>query len=147
MTPAFIGRKQAHTNAEVSTSMIYSPSGDGDRAGLEAIQSDDSYLFLGVSQDHGTRRVALMIRQGAGDPRQGRVVAESPLPPRTPAVRLDLKISGGRLAAAYAIGKGAWRPLVSGFDATFLSTKTAGGFVGTVIGLANETEADKPPAP
>jgi xylan 1,4-beta-xylosidase len=138
--PSFIGRKQAHAIATVSTELRYTAERAGDRAGLVAMQSDDAYLFLGVQWLDGKQVVALTVRRNGQDPRQGRVVASAPLPQLGAGrpVYLKLSIDGGSLSAAYAVRKHAWKDLAVQHDATFLSTKLAGGFVGTVIGLYNE---------
>jgi xylan 1,4-beta-xylosidase len=136
--PAFVGRKQAHAIATVSTALRYTPDRDGDRAGLVAMQSDDAYLFLGVQREQGRDMVTLSVRTTAQDPRQGRVLARAPLSGAGQPVYLRLSIDGGVLAASYALRKDQWKRLATGVDATFLSTKLAGGFVGTVIGLYNE---------
>ncbi|WP_052025090.1 glycoside hydrolase family 43 protein [Asticcacaulis sp. AC466] len=147
-TPAFIARKQAHAIAEVSTALAdYEPDHDGDRAGLVALQSDDAYLFLGVIKVQGVRRVAVMRRETAGDPQSGRMVSSAVLPRCARTIRLRLKIDGGALSASYAWGEQGWKPLSPGGDATFLSTKKAGGFVGTIIGLENEANPSNRPAP
>jgi xylan 1,4-beta-xylosidase len=138
--PSFVGRKQAHAVATVSTELRYTAERAGDRAGLVAMQSDDAYLFLGVQWNDGKQSVTLDVRKTAQDPQQGRVVAVAPLDKRLAGkpVYLKLSIDGGRLNAAYALRKNAWKSLATGMDATFLSTRHAGGFVGTVIGLYNE---------
>lgn len=144
--PAFIARKQAHATAEVSTALDYEPEQEGDRAGLVALQSDNAYLFLGIIKLQGKRRVAVMRRETAGDPQAGRLVSSAVLPDGARTVRLRLKIDGGALGASYGWGRQGWKPLSPGGDATFLSTKKAGGFVGTIIGLANETNPPNRPA-
>jgi len=53
-------------------------------------------------------------------------------------IYLKLSIDGGTLQASYATRKNHWKPLGGQVDATFLSTRLAGGFVGTVVGLYNE---------
>lgn len=140
--PAFIGRKQAHAVATVSTALRYTADHDGDRAGLVAMQSDDDYLFFGVQRERGRQVLTLSARKTAQDPRQGRVLASVPLARQDGSaarpVYLKLSIDGGVLGAAYALRKDQWNSLAAGVDATFLSTKLAGGFVGTVIGLYNE---------
>ena len=138
--PSFVGRKQAHAIASVSTALRYQPERDGDRAGLVAMQSDDAYLFLGVQWRDGKQEVTLIIRKNAQDPQAGRVVSSAPLPARATGkpVYLKLSIDGGTLGAAYALRKDEWKSLVPAHDATFLSTKLAGGFVGTVLGLYNQ---------
>jgi alpha-N-arabinofuranosidase len=136
--PAFVGRKQAHAIATVSTALRYTADRDGDRAGLVAMQSDDAYLFLGVQREQGRDMVTLSVRKEAQDPQQGRVLARVPLAGAGQPVYLRLSIDGGVLGASYALRKDRWKRLATGVDATFLSTKLAGGFVGTVIGLYNE---------
>jgi alpha-N-arabinofuranosidase len=138
--PSFVGRKQAHAIASVSTALRYQPERDGDRAGLVAMQSDDAYLFLGVQWRDGKQEVTLRIRENARDPQAGHVISSAPLPAGATGkpVYLKLSIDGGRLGAAYALRKDEWKSLVPTHDATFLSTKLAGGFVGTVLGLYNQ---------
>jgi xylan 1,4-beta-xylosidase len=140
--PAFVGRKQAHAIATVSTEMRYTAEGPGDRAGLVAMQSDDAYLFFGVQRKGGGQAVTLSVRKNGKDPQAGRVLASVALPRQAGRaarpVYLKLSIDGGVLAASYAVRRNAWHKLATGVDATFLSTRHAGGFVGTVIGLYNE---------
>jgi alpha-N-arabinofuranosidase len=143
--PAFVGRKQAHAIATVSTELRYMAERRGDRAGVVAMQSDDAYLFLGVQLQDGRQAVTLSVRRNAQDPRQGRVLASAPLAVDSgragKPIYLKLSIDGGVLSASYALRKDQWQSLATGMDATFLSTKKAGGFVGTVIGLYNEQGA------
>ncbi|NWK95724.1 glycoside hydrolase 43 family protein [Sphingobium lactosutens] len=127
--PAFIGRRQQHHVATVSTTLDYRPEVDGDRAGLVAIQSDRSFLFFGLIQNGGTPRIALMAREGSDS---DRLIASTPIDPARP-VTLTLALDGGRMRASYVSG-GAERVLASDVDIDFLSTKQAGGFVGTIIG-------------
>ena len=48
-------------------------------------------------------------------------------------MRLRLAVHGGSYDFAYATN-GRWKTLAAGVDGTHLSTATAGGFVGTMIG-------------
>jgi xylan 1,4-beta-xylosidase len=139
-TPSFVGRKQAHAIASVSTALRYQAERAGDRAGLVAMQSDDAYLFLGVQWRDGKQEVALSVRKSAQDPQAGRVLTSVPLPAgaANKPVYLKLSIDRGTLSAGYAVRKNEWKRLAAGSDATFLSTKLAGGFVGTVLGLYNQ---------
>ena len=136
--PSFVGRKQAHAVATVSTMMKFAPERPGDRAGLLAMQSDDAYLFLGVEQRAGRPVVVLSARKSAHDPQRGETLSSSSLPTPNVPIYLKLSIDGGTLHASYATRKNHWKPLGGQVDATFLSTRLAGGFVGTVIGLYNE---------
>ena len=48
-------------------------------------------------------------------------------------VTLTIRMTAGTMAFDYTVG-GATRTLKQGLEATLLSTKKAGGFVGTVVG-------------
>jgi len=128
--PAFIGRRQQHHVATVSTTLSFRPQSAGERAGLAAVQSDAAYLFFGLTQINGQVRVALYQRETAADPADGKLVASAPFDGQ--AIQLELRFNGGQLEALYGTGDDL-RLLTAG-DATFLSTRKAGGFVGTVIG-------------
>ncbi len=126
--PAFVGRRQQHHIAKVSTTLAFAPLRDGDRAGLAAVQNDDAWLFFGVTKLEGKPVIALIARENS---KMERVVAVTPFAGEE--VTLTLRAHGGvmtfecRTAGHSAV-------LTSDFDVRFLSTRAAGGFVGTVIG-------------
>ena len=125
--PAFVGRRQQHHNATISTTMRFAPDADGDRAGLVAMQSDRNYLFFGVSRTAGKSMLSLY----ATDQGKDRLIASVPAP--TGPVTLTIRAMGDRMTFAYATTNGE-RTLATDVDARFLSTKAAGGFVGTLVG-------------
>ncbi|UDF04022.1 glycoside hydrolase family 43 protein [Asticcacaulis sp. AND118] len=127
-TPAFIARRQQHHVASVSTTLTYRPQKDGERAGLAALQNDDAWLFFGVTRIDGKPHVALYARENT---KTERLIASAPVD--SAEVTLSLRLDGGKLAADYATG-GQTRTLSRDVDITFLSTRQAGGFVGTLIG-------------
>ena len=126
--PAFIGRRQQHHIATVTTALTYSPEQDGDRAGLAAIASDDAQLFFGIAREKGQTSIALIAGKTT--------LASTPIQPTGP-VYLKLSFDGGHAEVAYAQTQDQWITLKSGFDATFLDTHTVGGFVGTILGVQN----------
>lgn len=126
--PAFLGRRQQHHVATASTTVTFAPAKDGDRAGLVAMQSDQSNLFFGVTRIAGKPVVALYTR----DKGEETLVAAARVDPRRP-VTLTIRANGGTMAFDYGTSA-AKRTLKTGLDARFLSTSRAGGFVGTVIG-------------
>ncbi|MFT4090079.1 MAG: glycoside hydrolase family 43 protein [Asticcacaulis sp.] len=129
--PAFIGRRQQHHVATITTTLTYAPETAADRAGLVALQSDEAYLFFGLTRLDNQTVVALYQRENASDPATGKLIASAPFDGNT--VNLELRFNGAQLEALYG-ADGTMRPLVTSGDATFLSTRKAGGFVGTVIG-------------
>lgn len=125
--PGFIGRRQQHHNATVSTVVNYAPRRDGDRAGLLAIQNDAAYVFMGVARVAGRRVVALYRAEDGKET----LLASAPIAEQR--VELIMEMRGGRSAYSYR-GKGAVKLLKADVDVTALSTQKAKGFVGVVIG-------------
>jgi xylan 1,4-beta-xylosidase len=132
--PSFIGRRQQHAFATATVTLRYVPAHAGDRAGLAAFQSESHYLLIAVAKDaNGQTVVRAERRAGEGDPVDGTVIASAPLHAEAP-VRLRIAARAGRYDLDYAEAGGAWRTLVKDADGTQLSTETAGGFVGVMIG-------------
>lgn len=127
--PAFIGRRQQHHVATISTTFRYMPPADGGAAGLAAVQNDRSLLRFAVTRIAGKPMVALYTRDQAD---RDTLVASAPIDPAT-AVSLTIRADGGTMAFDYVVG-GERRTLKSGVDASFLSTQRASGFVGTIVG-------------
>ena len=126
--PAFVGRRQQHHVATVSTTVRFSPDADGERAGLAAVQSDENYLVFGITRIAGKPVVALYT----ADKGRETLVASASIAASSP-VTLTIRATGGTMAFDYGSGASP-RTLASNVDARFLSTKSAGGFVGTLIG-------------
>jgi len=126
--PGFVGRRQQHHIASMATTVRFAPRQDGDRAGLVAMQSDESYLFFGVTRIAGKPVVALYTRAKGAE----QLVASAPLTGNAP-VTLTLRADRGAMAVDYMVG-GKTRTLAKDVDIRFLSTRMAGGFTGTVVG-------------
>ncbi len=133
--PGFVGRRQQHAIADVSTTLTFTPAKDGARAGLVAMQNDYAYLFFGLTRIDGQPRIALYTRSGRNtrdETAAETLVASAPLNAKGP-VTLSLHAKGGTMAFDYQVG-GKTMTLKNDLDTRFLSTARAGGFVGTVIG-------------
>ncbi len=127
--PSFLGRRQQHHIAELSTTLSFDPQTDRDRAGIAAVQNDENMIFLAVTRDGDEDRVALYRRQGSAE---DTLVNAAPLP-STQNVVLSLAFDAGQMSAHYEVN-GERHMLAEGVDATNLSTNVAGGFVGTLVG-------------
>ena len=134
--PSFVGRRQQHIWASASTAVHFAPQNDGDAAGLVAFQSANFYYFIGLAREGGKLVVSLRKRAGAADPENGDIAASAPVE-LVPGAPLYLKIDarGGLYDFYYGTKAGEWTPLLRDADGTILSTKTAGGFVGTMFGM------------
>jgi len=131
--PSFIGRRQQHGWAEAETRMSFAPKIEGERAGLVAFQNSDFFYFLGLARENNGIKLCVTRRAGAGDPENGVALACVPAPEGP----LFLKIAarGGVYDFSYGTKPNQWTALLRDADGTILSTKKAGGFVGTVIGM------------
>lgn len=134
--PSFIGRRQQHANATVSTAMKYRPTQPGDRAGLVAFQNKDYYYFLAVTRDNGRPAVKLFKKAGVEDqsPEQ-EIASEAITLPAGGTLFLKIEAREAQYDFYYATRKGDWQLLKGGADGTILSTKKAGGFIGTMLGM------------
>jgi alpha-N-arabinofuranosidase len=127
--PSFLGRRLQHARFD-ATLRLTPPSSMGVSAGLAAFQNEEHHFFL------GTRKISaaeneIFVESSDGPSSGAKVVAA-----RAGMGAIDLRITGNDriLEFAYATAPGAWERLGGAFDATVLSTKAAGGFVGAVIG-------------
>jgi len=134
--PSFIARRQQHLIASASTAMRYEPANPGDKAGLVAFQNERFHYFVGLTK-HKDGQVTVDVEQHR--PIGGRdttiVLASKPWRPTPDPILLRIDARGDRYDFYYAARPGAWTPLATGADGTMLSTRIAGGFVGTMLGM------------
>jgi len=134
--PSFVGRRQQHHWATATTAMRYLPLTVGDKAGIVAFHGSDAFYFLGVALEGGRPVVQLERRSGPRGQAATTVIASAPLdasPDST--LYLRIRARGGRYDFSYAYRPEAWVLLKGDADGTILSTRVAGGFVGTMLGM------------
>jgi alpha-N-arabinofuranosidase len=147
--PSFLGRRQQHLAFDASTALEL-PKNAGTAAGIAVFQGEKYWYFLGTRQTNAGTEVFLERQKGHGVETLAKAVAaasgkpaQDPQARQTPAAGgassttpLRLRVSGDGPAYSFfydADGKG-WQPLKRDEDGTILSTNTAGGFVGVVLG-------------
>jgi xylan 1,4-beta-xylosidase len=130
--PAFLGRRLQHHWATAQTAVTFTPLRPGDRAGIVAMQDMAHFYALSLQRTAAGTVIALEKRDGSGDPADGTLVASAPFAGTT--VRLRIVTRGDACDFLYAGADGAWHVLAKDLDATLLSTKHAGGFVGATVG-------------
>jgi alpha-N-arabinofuranosidase len=134
--PSFIGRRQQHLFASASTAMSFVPTMPGDKAGLVAFQNEDHYYFLGLVRRGSETMVQVEMHNGRSTPDSGSVLAAVPLRLAADApLYLKVEARAGRYDFYYGTRPNEWIALTRDADGTILSTKKAGGFVGTFFGM------------
>ncbi len=134
--PSFVARRQQHAWATASTAMRYRPVVPGDEAGMAAFQGSDAFYFLGVTLDGGRPVIEVAERSGRPGAAATTVIASAPLqasPDST--IYLRIRARGASYDFLYAYRPDDWILLKGDADGTILSTRVAGGFVGTMLGL------------
>lgn len=135
--PSFIARRQQHHQGEAATSLSFSAAAPNEKAGLLVFQDEDHFYFLCQSVENG--KPVVQLYQSVNMPKDSsemKQLASQPL--SLPAGKpLHLKISArvDSYAFSYSLDGKAWKVLQEGLDARWLSTQTAGGFVGCVFAL------------
>jgi xylan 1,4-beta-xylosidase len=133
--PSFVGRRQQHTTASMAAALRFVPVAAGERAGLAAFQNETHHYCLCVALDSAGRRVVRVERSATDSGAAPIILASAPLTGQAnETVYLKVDIRGGRIDFSYSRRPGAWTALANDVDGTFLSTRKAGGFVGTLMG-------------
>lgn len=134
---SFIGRRQQHLHFEASTKLHYAVTSPFQAAGLVAFQNEKQYLFLG-KRLNADKKNEVFVEESAATINNGnpKILAQIILSENTE--NLFLKIEGkGQYYDFYykTSAKGEWILLIKDVDASILSTKEAGGFVGTFLAM------------
>ena len=134
---SFIGRRQQHLKFEASVKLEFNPKDNLEAAGLTAFQNEKHYFLIGKRLNADNKlevfveRTASKINEGKSEiiSKKELLGADKPL---------LVKIEGnGRLYSFYykTSDEGEWNLLIKDVDGSILSTKEAGGFVGTYLGM------------
>jgi alpha-N-arabinofuranosidase len=138
--PSFVARRQQHITGSGSTKMEFTPASANEFAGMVAFQSENNYYALGKSMKGGKQIVQLLKAEKAADGKltgTATVLAEKALSKSDSNKALYLKVTfdGDKYSFHYATKEGNWKLLQDNVDGTYLSTRVAGGFVGTTLGM------------
>jgi alpha-N-arabinofuranosidase len=127
-SPAFVGRRQRHMRSRASTRLEFTPTSDGERAGLTVRANEANHYDLIIARDDGKLRVQLWARTlGSSSLTAEQVIGAG-------SVVLTVDAFPDHYAFLYAEGNGAEQALGRAPTAA-LSTESAGGFTGVYFGM------------
>jgi alpha-N-arabinofuranosidase len=132
--PSFLGRRQQHHQGYASTAMKFLPSGENEKAGLLVFHNENHFYFLCKSVVNGEPVVQLF---SSGSDSEVKLLASQKLHGNRIKNTLQLKIEAHKdtYSFLYAESPDQWILLKDMVDGKFLSTRTAGGFVGSMYAL------------
>jgi xylan 1,4-beta-xylosidase len=134
--PSFLGQRQRHADAVVETELKYRPGRIGDRAGLVAFADERHHYFFGLCQTPGGTLLVVALRNGAGDPDEGRIIASASSPAASgEALRLRISAHGAAYDFSYVVAGGPWTSLLSNADGRVLASEPTNQFTGALIGV------------
>lgn len=130
VNPSFIGHRQQHIKGNVSTEMLFETDKTNEKAGLMAFQNESHFYYLCKSFKNGKAVIQLYQSSENGMEELASKALETKQP-----IKLKIESQGTIYNFLYAEGDDNWINLKEGVDARFLSTKQAGGFVGTIYAM------------
>ncbi|RBP51208.1 glycoside hydrolase family 43 protein [Arenicella xantha] len=139
--PAFIGRRQQHTNYVAETALSL-PVESGYSVGMAAFQSEGFHFYFAVARvDSGYSVFVEQVKNGViSRLKEVALLAAQPGEASTE-LRLRVEIQGAVASFSYQSSDQVITVLDDA-DATILSTQLAGGFVGSYIGLHTRIEGE-----
>lgn len=132
--PSFVGHRQQHQNCSAMTKLNFNAASENEKAGLIIFQNENHFYFICKSIKEGNPVIELYKSTN----NENMELLASELIDKSLSkkdVFLKIEAKGKDYSFYYAFQKGKWKTLKENVDGTFLSTKVAGGFVGSVFGL------------
>lgn len=128
-SPSYIGIRQDSYEYVLTTMMEFEPKFNGESAGLAIIQNNQYNLRYEYTKNLDKNILRLVTTKDSND----EVISKIDIISK----RLFLKIIGRnqKLDFYYSLDGEEYKELVKGVDSRFLSTETAGGFVGCTLGM------------
>ncbi|HEX9975551.1 MAG TPA: family 43 glycosylhydrolase, partial [bacterium] len=138
MNPCFLGHRQQHAQCSASISLNFVPESEHEKAGLLIFQNEKHFYLLCKSLEENEPVVQLYNSiENENTDNQMELLAFQKIKADQSDKDLYLKIAahGNVYSFLYSFDAQTWSLLKDNVDASFLSTKVAGGFVGCVYAL------------
>lgn len=134
---AYLGIRQTSYHFTAKTVVEFTPGKDGEAAGLALLQSEAASVAVVYGQFDGKTQVCVVKKEANAD--ETMLASED-----VAATRITLCISqkGQTATLSYDAGDGE-KVIVSNLSTKFLSTESAGGFVGCTIGMYATANGDE----
>ena len=131
MNPSFVVHRQQNLKCTATTSLQFSAVSENEKAGLVIFQNETHYYYLCKSVENN--KPVVQLYQSTSDSSM-QLIASASLSPHNKEFGLIIMTKGDTYSFLYWDGD-AILSLKENLDGKFLSTKVAGGFVGSVFAL------------
>jgi len=126
--PSFISFHQPHLKGYAATSVQFTPKAENEKAGLLLFQNEKTHYYLCKSLKEGKEVIELYKADS--------LIKAIPLNTESGSeVYFKVEAKTDRYAFFFGTEKDKWTLLLDNVDARYLSTKSAGGFVGVVYAM------------
>lgn len=141
-SPTVLCKRQTSMSYGLGTCVTFTPD-DNESAGLILLQNELFNYHFGVAKENGEYKITVIKSTGKDGNAETEVIGEhimkeqtGPLPP----ISLYIKQEMQSLTFTCTIGENEDIVVAGNADASILCTDTAGGFVGTCLGIYAESE-------
>jgi xylan 1,4-beta-xylosidase len=135
--PSMICFRQPHLKGYAATALNFTATAENEKAGLIIFQSENYFYFLCKSVENG--KPVIQLLKGTGNntnTTQPELIASQIINAKINTdIFFKIAANGGSYSFYYALQKNKWQLLKDNMDGKFLSTKIAGGFVGSMYAL------------
>jgi xylan 1,4-beta-xylosidase len=131
--PSFIGHRQQNLSGYASTAIFFSPAAENEKAGLLIFQNEKHFYFLCKSLKGNDQIIQLYKSNNNEQAGDSMVLITSRTlkgDQRDKELYLKIEAKGNIYSFSYGFEPNQWSVLKDSLDATYLSTRVAGGFVG-----------------
>ena len=128
--PSFIGKRQQHLFSTTDVSLTFDPKSENEKAGLVIFQDEKHFYFL-CRSIVGPQNMIQLFKSSESVAIE--LLAQVPITSKS--VKLRIQSEGDKYSFHYATKGNKFIVLKSAVDGKFLSTKTAGGFIGCIYGM------------
>lgn len=134
---SFIGRRQQHLNFDVSTKVTFNLNNSKQTTGLAAFQNEKNYLLIGTRLNSENKQ-EIYLEKASNEDNEGDIslIKIAELSGHLKDIYLRIEGKAQFFNFYYKTNESEeWKLLIENVDASILSTKKAGGFVGTYLGM------------
>lgn len=137
MNPSFLGHRQQNLNSSASISMNFIPESKNEKAGLLIFQNEHHFYYLCKSIDGNNIPVVQLYKStnDSASSREMEIVASKKINSNKNEIFLKIESQSNTYSFMFSNDEKKWEMLKDSLDAKYLSTKSAGGFVGCMYAL------------